>query len=146
MLKTQQMIKARAYFHEQYAKKVIARIAGAGILHQTDVLESLKGLEPHIRPVEPSEKLFKTTSLISRIQTMLTALQLGVHRARGAKAELILDSEVDGIDQELSALEQEYSIATSRQTLPDLEGTKTTGLTTDSETERPLSELSRKYA
>lgn len=32
MLKTQQMIKARAYFHEQYANEVITRIAEAGIL------------------------------------------------------------------------------------------------------------------
>jgi vacuolar-type H+-ATPase subunit I/STV1 len=58
LLKTEAMVRARAYFHEQYADEVLTRIAEEGVLHQTEVFKSLEAHQPHIRPVEPSERLF----------------------------------------------------------------------------------------
>lgn len=144
MLKTQQMIKARAYFHEQYADDVLTKIAEAGILHQTDVLKSLKGHEPHIRSVEPSEKLFKTTALVSRVQAMLAALKLELQPSR-AGVDLISEKEIDTIDQELSALEQKYSSMMSRPTSADVTGTAASGPIENSEAKQELAELSKEY-
>jgi len=144
LLKTQQMIKARAYFHEQYTADVITKIAEAGILHQTDVLKSLRGYEPQIRSVEPSEKLFKITALVSRVQAMLTALQLGLQQSRD-KVESISEKEIDTIDQELTALEQKYSSMMSRPTSPDVTRTADSEPIEDSKAKQQSAELSREY-
>ncbi|MBS7622983.1 hypothetical protein KEJ39_04825 [Candidatus Bathyarchaeota archaeon] len=119
------MVRARAYFHEQYADEVLTRIAEEGVLHQTEALKSLEAHAPHIRPVDPSERLFKTAALISRLQTMLTALRIEPFSS-AAKAGVASEEEIEDIDRELSVLEQRYSAATLRLRSPDA-----TGATTD---------------
>ncbi len=145
MLKTQSMVKARAYFHENYADNVIMRIAETGTLHQTDVLEGLREFEPHVRPVEPSERLFRTTSIISRIQTMIEALNLNPQKLGKGDIRVISDKEIDEIDQELSSLEQRYSSIISKSTLPNEEEAAVAEQAASGERQQQLSEVAGNY-
>ncbi len=134
MLKTQSMIKTRAYFHEQYIDNVILEIAKAGMLHQTEVLTSLKGYEPRVKPIEPSERLFKVTSIISRLQSVFSGLKLDLPRTSGNNLKVLGDAEIDEIDRGLLEVEQSYSAIASEPTKP--------GPETKVKIEQQLSELS----
>ncbi|MEM2942142.1 MAG: V-type ATPase 116kDa subunit family protein, partial [Candidatus Bathyarchaeia archaeon] len=138
------MVRARAYFHEQYADQVLIRIAEEGILHQTEVVKSLEAHEPHIRPVEPSERLFKTAALISRVDAMLTALNIELYTGT-AKAGVTSEGEIEDIDRELSALEQRYSALTSRLESPDAMGATSNQSIDNPATNQRSAELSNEY-
>jgi V/A-type H+-transporting ATPase subunit I len=116
LLKTRTMTKARIYFHEQYADDVFLKVAETGTLHQTDVLESLRGLEPQIRPVEPSEKLFRVTALISRMQAVISNLSPISVRTPKVDLRVLTGEDIETIDREFSSVEQVYSSVTLRLT------------------------------
>jgi len=131
------MTKARIYFHEKYADDVFLKVAETGTLHQTDVLESLEGLEPQIKPVEPSEKFFRVTSLISRMQAVISNLPLTPVRTPKVDLRILTGEEIETIDREFSSVEQVYSSTTSL--LTDAEEDK------QAQVKEELSKLSRDY-
>ncbi|MBS7650505.1 MAG: V-type ATPase 116kDa subunit family protein [Candidatus Bathyarchaeia archaeon] len=108
MIKTATMIKARAYIHKEYMERAILSVAKSGVLHQIDALESLKDFEPKVKAVESTERLFKSTSIISRIQALLSSVE---EKPEPSILELKVLSaeEIDSIDRLLSEIEQKYN-------------------------------------
>ncbi len=145
LLKTQPMVKARAYFHEEYVDEVIMNIVEAGMLHQTDVLKSLRGFEAQVKPVEPSEKLFRVTSVISRVQTILAGLNIDPKQARTAIFEVLSEKKIEEIDRELMDIEGRYAGIASELATRAAEGKTATEPDTKTETNQRLSELTSDY-
>ncbi|MGB6681041.1 MAG: hypothetical protein WBF08_06945, partial [Candidatus Bathyarchaeia archaeon] len=98
MLKTQSMTKARAYFHEKYADQVLITIIEAGILHLTNSMETFRSFEPQVRSVEPSDKLFRVTSIISRLSEFLSHLNLHDFASPTSVIKVLREEEITNID------------------------------------------------
>jgi len=119
LLKTQSMILARAYFHEKYIDEVLLKIAETGILHQTEALQDLRGTDYDVKAVEPSEKLFRVTSIISRIQTILSNPRLNIEKSLVTDSTILPEGDIVSIDQELLEIEHSYAAITSELAKPE---------------------------
>ncbi len=123
------MTKARAYFHEEYADQVLIKIIETGILHLTNSMETFKSFEPQVRSVEPSDKLFRVTSIISRLSEFLSHLNL-TDFASSTSEKVLSEEEIEIIDSELREIEAHSSIG------EDLE---------ESGKKKRLSDISKEY-
>ena len=110
MIKTASMIKARAYIYKEHMESAILSIAKSRVLHQTDALEALKDFEPKVKAVESSERLFKATSIISRIQALLSNVE-ETPEPSIPELKVLNNEEIDSIDQRLSEVEQKYAVS-----------------------------------
>ena len=125
------MTKARAYFHEKYADQVLITIIEAGILHLTNSMETFRSFEPQVRSVEPSDKLFRVTSIISRLSEFLSHLNLNDFASPTSVIKVLREEEITNIDSELREVEETYS--SIGEVLEEYESKKR------------LSDISRKY-
>ena len=102
------MTKARTYFHEEYADKVLIKIIEAGILHLTNSMETFRSFEPQVRSVEPSDKLFRVTSIISRLSEFLSHINLNDFTSPTSEIKVLRGEELDAIDSDLREVEETY--------------------------------------
>ena len=116
MLLARRMVRLRFYIHENYIDDVLFRIGQAGVLHQTDIRESLKDFDGQVHPVEPSERLFRLSSVLSRIQMLISTLKVEEGEAvEKVKVQYILaDKDIDRIEENLGRVEEEYAGTAAR--------------------------------
>ena len=103
------MTKARAYFHEEYVDQVLLEIIKAGILHPTNSMETFRSFEPRVRSVEPSDKLFRVTSIISRLSEFLSYTNLSNFSSLMSENKVLGNEEIETIDSKLGEVEEAYS-------------------------------------
>ncbi len=103
------MTKARAYFHEEYADQVLIKIIEAGILHLTNSMETFRSFEPQVRSVEPSDKLFRVTSILSRLSEFISNLNLADYTFPTSENKVLKEEEIETIDSKLREVEEAYS-------------------------------------
>ena len=116
MLLAERMAKLRFYVHENYIDEILFRIGQAGFLHQTEIRESFKDFEGYVHPVESSERLFRLSSVLSRIQMLISTLKVEEGEAvEKVKVQPILaDEDIDRIEENLSRVEEEYAETATR--------------------------------
>jgi V/A-type H+-transporting ATPase subunit I len=103
------MTKARAYFHEEYIDQVLVEIIEAGILHPTNSMETFRSFEPRVRSVEPSDKLFRVTSIISRLSEFLSYTNLSNFSSLMSENKVLGNEDIEAIDSKLVEVEEAYS-------------------------------------
>jgi len=116
MLLAERMARLRLYIHDDYIDEVLFRIGQAGLLHQTDIRQSLRDFEGHVHPVEPSETLFRLSSVLSRIQMLISTLKIEEGEAvEKIKFQHILTNEdIDRVEGNLGRIEEEYAETSTR--------------------------------
>jgi len=127
MLLAERMNKVRIYVSKSFIDDVMFKLGEAGMIHQTDIRESLKELEGYVHAIESSERLFKLTSILSRIEMLISSLKLGNETiTEKARVERFLsDKDLERLEEESSRIEEENSRIVSQLTeLEKQEGTE----------------------
>ena len=133
MLLAERMKTVRIYVSKSFIDDVMFKLGEAGMIHQTDIRESLKELERYVHPIESSERLFKLSSILSRIEMLISSLKLENETiTEKARVERFLsDKDLEGLEGESTRIEEEHSRIVSQLTeFEKQEGTgeKTTGI------------------
>jgi len=111
MLLAERMSKVRVYVSKDFIDDVIFRLGEVGMMHQTDIRESLKELERYVHPLESSERLFKLSSILSRIEMLISSLKLENETiSEKARVEKFLsDKDLEKLEEESTRIEEEHS-------------------------------------
>jgi len=111
MLLAERMSKVRVYVSKDFIDDVMFRLGEAGMIHQTDIRESLKALERYVHPVESSQRLFKLSSILSRIEMLISSLKLKNETiSEKARVEKFLsDKDLERLEEESTRIEEEHS-------------------------------------
>jgi V/A-type H+-transporting ATPase subunit I len=111
MLLAERMNKVRIYVAKSFIDDVMFKLGEAGMIHQTDIRESLKDLEGYVHPIESSERLFKLSSILSRIEMLISSLKLeNETTAEKARVERFLsDKDLERLEEESARIEEEHS-------------------------------------
>jgi len=129
MLLAERMNKVRIYVSRSFIDDVMFKLGEAGLMHQTDIRESLKDLEGYVHPIESSERLFKLSSILSRIEMLISSLKLENETiTEKARVERFLsDKDLERLEEESTRIEEEHSRIVSQLTeFEKQEGTEKT--------------------
>lgn len=118
MLLAERMNKVRIYVSKSYIDDVMFKLGEAGMIHQTEIRESLKDLEGYVHPIESSERLFKLSSILSRIEMLISSLKLENETIpERAKVERFLSNkDLERLEAESTRIEEEHSRIVSQLT------------------------------
>jgi len=118
MLLAERMNKVRVYVSKSSIDDVMFKLGEAGMIHQTDIRESLKDLKGYVHPIETSERLFKLSSLLSRIEMLISSLKLENETiTEKARVERFLsDKDLERLEEESTRIEEEHSRIVSQLT------------------------------
>jgi len=128
-LLAERMNKVRIYVSKSFIDDVTFKLGEAGMMHQTDIRESLKELEHYVHPIESSERLFKLSSILSRIEMLISSLKLENETiTEKARVERFLsDKDLERLEGESTRIEEEHSRVVSQLTeFEKQEGTEKT--------------------
>jgi len=118
MLLAERMSKVRIYVYKSFIDDVMFKLGEAGVIHQTEIRESLKDLEGYVHPIESSERLFKLSSVLSRIEMLISSLKLEDETiAEKAKVDIFLsEKDLERLEEESTRIEEEHSRILSQLT------------------------------
>jgi len=108
VLKPVEMKKIRIYVHSDYIDRVLHKLGEIGKLHIIDIEESLDEFNDKLQTVEASDKLFKVSSLLSRINSLIDTLKIhgGPKTKVNAKTEF-MDEQLNQINNNVDKIEEE---------------------------------------
>jgi len=112
------MLKAEVVVHQDHIDSVLYSLGTHNIVEIDDIrprLEADKGLKARVRPIEPSPLLFQLSSLSSRINALITILNMPESmRAAQVPEEALDDATLKQISGFLNQLQEEVSKLQSR--------------------------------
>ena len=111
MLMSERMSLIRIYVYKPYIEEVIFSLGEAGIFHPIDIKQRLHEFDGNVQPVEIGEKSFKISSLLSRVQALLTQINVKEIKFSKKVKKLLTDEDISKMDEEITAIESEYSKA-----------------------------------
>lgn len=96
------MVKVRAIIYEKYLEEVIKAIGSLGVAHLVDLRDKLDRLTGLLEAVQPTERLFKCSNIISRINKLAKELNVSLNVRRKTTRIMSLEE----IEEELSRIEK----------------------------------------
>jgi len=117
-LLAERMNKVRIYVSKSFMDDVMFKLGEAGVIHQTDIRESLKDLEGYVHPIESSERLFKLSSVLSRVEMLISSLKLENETVteKAKVEEFLSDKDLERLEEESTKIEEEHSRIVSQLT------------------------------
>lgn len=108
MLRPVRMERVRIYIYEDYVDEILYQLGLLETIHLVDIRESLKEFKGQLRLVEPSERLFRISSIASRINSICNALRVTkVVKEEGKVTPRVSDELLPQIDEKTVAIETE---------------------------------------
>ena len=102
------MERVRIYIYEDYVDEVLYQLGLLETIHFVDIRESLKEFKGQLQLVEPSERLFRISSIASRINTLCNTLRVTkVVKEEVKETPRISDELLSQIDRKAAAIETE---------------------------------------
>ncbi|MBS7610637.1 hypothetical protein KEJ27_00255 [Candidatus Bathyarchaeota archaeon] len=138
-----EMIPIRIYVHKDDLNRLLYELGRLEALHLIDTHKTLKEYGGTVEFVEPSEELFRISPLISRVKSLLSALNVEVEEreASGLPLTESLPSLLDRVEKKVGNLEEE--VTRIREDLAELEKRMAEGESLLEDAERLKGRLNR---
>jgi len=105
------------YVYADYVDETLYQLGKLGTFHLTDIHETLKEFKGQLQTVEPSERLFRISSVTTRVNTLCNILGISKAPIGGIGVEKqVSDDLLSQIDDKIANIEGEVSAIQSRLT------------------------------
>lgn len=111
MLKSVSMKKMRAIIHEKHIDDTIRTLGELGALHLINIKDKIEKTEGKIKPVEPSERYYKISSLLSRVEHLINNLQIKkiIATKKANVPKFPPDTFLEKMEKEIKQIEEQYT-------------------------------------